>query len=81
MNDFETKSIAIIKVHRMCNNDSNSETKEIFDTCIKYINRVIKYAGKLNINVKWLFIQKAKLIDSRFRFLTKDIINKQISDM
>ena len=81
MNAFETKSIAIIKVHRMCNNESNSETKEVFDTCIKYIDRVIKYAGKLGINIKWLCIQKAKLTDNRFRFLTKNIINKQISDI
>ena len=81
MYTLETKLIAMTKVTKMCSNEYNSETKEVFDTCIKYIDRVIKYAGKLNINIKWLFIQKAKLIDSRFRFLTKDIINKQISDM
>ena len=81
MNAFETKSIAIIKVHRMCNNESNSETKEVFDTCIKYIDRVIKYAGKLDISMKWLAMQKAKLVDSRFRLLVKDITNKQINDM
>ena len=81
MDNFEMKSTAITKVHRMCNNESNSETKEVFDTCIKYIDRVIKYAGKLGIPMKWLQVQKAKLTDNRFRFLTKNIINKQINDM
>ena len=81
MDNFEMKSTAITKVHRMCNNESNSETKEVFDTCIKYIDRVMKYAGKLDISMKWLAMQKAKLVDSRFRLLVKDITNKQISDM
>lgn len=81
MDNFEMKHIIMPKVYKMTSNINNIEVKETFDTCIKYIDRVIKYAGKLDISMKWLAIQKAKLVDSRFRLLVKDITNKQISDM
>ena len=81
MDNFEMKHIIMPKVYKMTSNINNIEVKETFDTCIKYIDRVIKYSGKLGIPMKWLQVQKAKLTDNRFRFLTKNIINKQINDM